>query len=544
MPDEQLPQGLPDIPEALALPERKWLPSLIWLVPIVAALIGGGLAVKAVWESGPTITLRFNTAEGLEAGKTKIKYKNVDIGDVKTITLAEDRSSVIATAQMARQAAKLLVQDTRFWVVRPRVAASGVTGLTTLVSGSYIGVDVGKSADRRDDFVGLETPPTISADRPGRLFVLRGEDMGSLDVGSPVYFRRVQVGQVVGFELETDGFGVTLRIFVGSPYDRFVKLDTRFWQASGIDLTVDATGLKLNTESLVALAVGGIAFQTPEELLDSPEARAETHFTLHPTRAKALAHPDTLAENFVLNFKESLRGLSVGAPVDFRGVVIGEVTDIEVNLNPVNHDLTMPVSVRLYPERLLARNRRATDEQRRVEPHALFNRLVARGLRAQLRNGNLLTGQRYVALDFFPGKTPAKLAWDTDPVELPTIPGSLEGLQTTLTEIAGKLGKVPFDAIGNDLRQALQTLDRTLKRTEQLVTRVDTEIAPEARAAISDARKTLGAAERTLAADAPLQQDMRETLREVTRAAESLRTLLDYLERHPESLIRGKKGEP
>jgi paraquat-inducible protein B len=436
------------------------------------------------------------------------------------------------------------VQDTRFWVVRPRVAASGVTGLTTLVSGSYIGVDVGKSADRRDDFVGLETPPTISTDRPGRLFVLRGEDMGSLDVGSPVYFRRVQVGQVVGFDLEKDGFGVTLRIFVGSPYDRFVKLDSRFWQASGIDLTVDATGLKLNTESLVALAVGGIAFQTPEELLGSPEARAETHFTLHPNRAKALAHPDTLAENFVLNFKESLRGLSVGAPVDFRGVVIGEVTDIEVNLNPANHDLTMPVSVRLYPERLLARNRRVTEEQRRVEPHALFDRLVARGLRAQLRNGNLLTGQRYVALDFFPGKTPAKLAWDTDPVELPTIPGSLEGLQTTLTEIAGKLGKVPFDAIGNDLRQALQTLDRTLKRTEQLVTRVDTEIAPEARAAISDARKTLGAAERTLAADAPLQQDMRETLREVTRAAESLRTLLDYLERHPESLIRGKKGEP
>jgi paraquat-inducible protein B len=544
MPDEQIPQGLPDLPEAVAAPERKWLPSLIWLVPIVAALIGGGLAVKAVWESGPTITLRFNTAEGLEAGKTKIKYKNVDIGDVKTITLAEDRSHVIATARMARQAAGLLVEDTRFWVVRPRVAASGVTGLGTLVSGSYIGVDIGKSTKKETDFTGLETPPTVSADRPGRVFVLRGEDLGSLDVGSPVFFRRVQVGQVVGFDLENDGFGVTLRVFVNAPYDRFVKLDTRFWQASGIDLTVDATGLKLNTESFVALALGGIAFQTPDELATSPQAKADTYFTLYPDRAKALARPDSLAENFVLNFKESLRGLAVGAPVDFRGVVIGEVTDIGLDMDPANHDLTMPVSIRLYPNRLFGKNLRSAENQNSAEPHALFDRLVARGLRAQLRAGNLLTGQRYVALDFFPGKTPAKLAWNADPVELPTIPGSLEGLQTTLTEIAGKLGKVPFDAIGNDLRQALQTLDRTLKRTEQLVAKLDTEIAPEARAAISDARKTLSAAERTLAADAPLQQDMRETLREVTRAAESLRTLLDYLERHPESLIRGKKGEP
>lgn len=540
MTEAQQDSGPAEIPEAISAREQRWLPSLIWLIPIIAALIGGALALKGILERGSTITISFKTAEGLEAGKTKIKYKNVDIGEVKRVTLSEDRASVIATAEMARQAEGILVDDTRFWVVRPRVAASGVTGLGTLLSGSYIGVEIGRSTKTLHEFVGLETPPSVIRDVPGKQYVLRGQDLGSLDVGSPIFLRRVQVGEIVSFDLDKDGNGVTLRIFVHAPYDHFVTADTRFWQASGIDLSVDATGLKLNTESLASIVLGGIAFQTPEESSALPPAEANTYFNLFPNRAKAMVPLDTSAANFVLNFKESLRGLSIGAPVDFRGVVIGEVTDIGVDLDPVVGSLAMPVRVRVYPERLLA-NRAGANPVKPMEPTALVDKLVARGLRAQLRTGNLLTGQLYVALDFFPRSRPAKIVWNKDPVELPTETGSLEGIQVTLAEIARKIEKIPFDAIGTDLQRAINTLDSTLKSTDHLVRRLDAELAPEVRAALTDARRTLGAAERTLSADAPLQQDMRDALHEVTRAAQALRVLADYLERHPEALIRGKK---
>ncbi|MGH6784583.1 MAG: intermembrane transport protein PqiB, partial [Sphingomicrobium sp.] len=241
----EAPRDATDIPEAV--PVRRRSVQIVWIIPIVAALIGGWLAVMAILERGPTIRITFKTAEGLEAGKTTIKYKNVNMGTVTRIELSEDRSRVIATAEVTPRAEGFLVADTRFWVVRPRIAGSQVSGLGTLVSGSYIGVDIGTSTKRKRKFTGLETPPIVTADLPGLEFVLSGEDLGSLDIGSPVYFRRIQVGQVVAFALDKGGEGVTLRIFVHAPYDRYVTASTHFWQASGIDLTLDAAGIKVQT---------------------------------------------------------------------------------------------------------------------------------------------------------------------------------------------------------------------------------------------------------------------------------------------------------
>ena len=260
------------IPEAAAVAPKRWPISLVWLIPLIVALIGAWLAAQAILERGPTITIRFKSAEGLEAGKTRIKYKSVDIGEVKSIGLSEDRSTVIVTAQLAKQAEKFLVEDTRFWIVRPRIAGGSVSGLTTLLSGSYIGVDVGKSQTDKNDFVGLETPPVVTRDLPGRQFVLHGDDVGSLDIGSPVFFRRIEVGQVVAFELNKDGKGVTLKVFINAPYDQYVTTGTQFWHASGLDFTLDASGIRVDTQSLSSLLVGGIAFQAPPDAsLAEPE---------------------------------------------------------------------------------------------------------------------------------------------------------------------------------------------------------------------------------------------------------------------------------
>lgn len=535
---------LPDVPEAVAESARRRSLPLVWLLPVIAVVVGGWLAVQAIRDRGPTITITFRTAEGLEAGKTKIRFKEVEIGTVKAIALSEDRTGVVVTAEIARAAEGLMVEDARFWVVRPRISGGGVSGIGTLLSGAYIGIDDGDSKVARRHFAGLEAPPVLTTGLPGREFVLRADDLGSISHGTPVYFRRLEVGEVVAYELDKDGSGVSARVFVHAPYDRFVNLGTRFWHASGIDVTVDASGFRVNTESLAAMLLGGIAFGTPPGAAPAVPAQAAAEFRLYGTRAAAFKREDTREQRYLLSFRESVRGLEPGAPVDFRGIVVGEVSAIQIDVDNERKQPVIAVEIRFFPERLRRITRGGRDAfPTPGESRAELDRLVAAGLRGQLRTGNLLTGQLYVAFDFFPKAPPAKVDWNESPPDLPTVGGGLQELQTTLASIAAKLDKIPYDEIAGDLRQALQSLNRTLGAVDTLVKRLDTDVAPELKATLVEARRTFANAERTLAADAPLQQEMREALREVSRAAASVRALAETLERQPESLIRGRREE-
>ncbi len=529
------------IPEAVAEPKKTHSIQLVWLIPIIAALVGGTLAVKTYLQKGPTITIAFKTGEGLEAGKTKIKFRDVEVGVVTEIVIAKDLKQVIATAELKKGATPYLVEDTRFWVVRPQISGGSVTGLGTLMGGSYINFDIGKSKQSLMAFKGLDTPPAITTDLPGTRFLLHALDIGSLDIGSPLYFRRIQVGQVISYDLDKGGNGVTFTVFVNAPYDQYVKANTRFWNASGIDLTVDASGLKLDTQSLVSILVGGIAFQTLDAEGEFPPTSPNTAFTLFVNREEAMKHRDTISQSYFMVFKESVRGLTVGAPVDFRGVIIGEVTDIRMELDPRTKEVNMLVFIRNYPERF--RSRVVGKLPSIKENEMLIGKLVESGLRAQLKSGNMLTGQLYVALDFFPNAKKAKIDRAKNPPQFPTTPGSLVELQATLDKILKKMDDLPLSEIVAEVRQTVQSLDATLKSADKTIKRVDADIVPEIRAALEEARKTLGAAKQTLSADAPLQTDLRETLRELSKAAQSLRVLTDYLERHPENLIRGKQED-
>jgi len=517
---------------------RNWLPSLIWLIPIVAAMVGITLVARILMERGPEVVLTFKTAEGLEAGKTAVKYKEVQIGTVQSIRLANDRSNVRVLVQLKKEAKSFTAQDTRFWVVRPRLDTSGISGLGTLVSGAYIGADAGSSEETSGEFTGLETPPIVTRDASGRQFLLHAHDVGSLDIGSPVYYRRIKVGQLAAYELDQDGRGVALRVFINAPYDKFVGVNTRFWHASGFDVELGAGGLKVRTQSLTTMLLGGIAFQAPDEER-GPVAQENTAFVLANDEAAAMKEPDGASQTMLLYFNQSLRGLAPGAAVDFRGVVIGEVKSIGVEFDRSEREFKMPVVVVIYPERLRRRANGSAGDLR-LSQLDRWQSLVAKGMRAQLRTGSLLTGQLYVALDFFPKEPAAKLDITRTPLELPTVPNGLDEIQSQVADIAGKLDKVPFEQIGADLRKTLATLNSTLQSTEQLARSLHNDVSPEMVAAMKDVRKTLNSADKTLADDSPLQQDMRQTLQELGRAAGSLRVLTDYLERHPESLLRGK----
>jgi paraquat-inducible protein B len=517
---------------------RNWLPSLIWLIPIVAALVGMTLVARILMERGPEIVLTFKTAEGLEAGKTAVKYKDVQIGTVDSLRLTQDRTHVRVTVKLNKDAEAFTASDTRYWVVRPRLGTAGISGLGTLLSGAYIVADPGIEDERAATFDGLEVPPIVTRDDTGRQYQLRAASLGSLDVGSPVYYRRIKVGQVAAYDLDTDGGGVTLSVFVNSPYDTFVGTNSRFWHASGLDVAINASGLTLRTQSLASIVLGGIAFGAPDEQRGDI-APANASFSLAADEALAMMEPDGPAQTLVLFFNQSLRGLAPGAPVDFRGVVIGEVRSIGVEFDRKERQFRMPVIVHVYPGRLSRRSVQklkasAFSQQRSIE----F--MIERGLRGQLRNGNLLTGQIYVALDFFPNVAPATVDFKKMPLELPTVASSLEELQSQVQSIATRMNKMPFEQIGTDLLTALASLNKTLASTEQLASTLNNDVSPEIMATMQDARKTMNSAQQTLQRDAPLQQDLRQTLQEVTRAASSLRQLTDYLERHPESLLRGK----
>jgi len=539
-----------DIPEVIIDRRRRRSSQLIWLVPIVALIIGISLAVQAWIDKGPVITISFKSGEGIEAGKTKIKYKDVQIGLVRSVIIAKDRSSVLVTADMAKEAEGFLKKDTRFWVVRARINGSSISGLGTLTGGSYIGMDVGTSMEGITEFAGLETPPAVTMDVPGRQFVLNAVDIGSLSIGSPVMFRHLQVGEVIFSDLDEDGETITLRVFVRAPYDKFVRNNTLFWHASGIDFKLDANGVKINTESMLSILMGGIAFQTPDDDDEVPQAEQNRHFTLFANMDEALKRPDNVVENYRLVFHESVRGLAVGAPVDLRGVTVGEVTRIAAEIDKVNKKVAMAVNIRFYPDRLRSRSRASTDRDKPTDSRNLLDSMVKRGFRAQLKSGSLLTGQLYVALDFFPDAAPAKINWSRPLPELPTAGGSMAQLQASLVHILQKLEKLPLEELTGDLRKTVQGFDSTLKSADTLLKNLDSSIVPEARQVLVDVRKTLDGANKalgevkaTMATDSPLQVDLRETLRELGRAAQSLRVLGDYLERNPESLIQGKQGD-
>ena len=575
---------LPGVPQATVVPARRTRISVVWIIPILAAVVAIGIAVQRIMNEGPTITIVFKAAEGLEAGKTVIKYKDVAIGQVTKVELSRDHSKVVVIAKMAKSVTDLMVVDAKFWVVEARVTLSGVSGLGTLLSGNYIGFEIGKSKQAQHDFTGIEVAPIITGGQPGRQFRLKADNLGSLGIGSPIYYRRLQAGQVIAYDLSADGKAIDFKIFINAPYDKFINPGTRFWNASGIDISVGAGGVDVRTESLVALLAGGLAFDTPPFAEPAGPAAAETAFTLYPDRATAMKQPDAVSKRYVLYFNETLRGLSKGAPVTLFGLTAGEVLEVGLDIDPAAGRVRGRVETAFFPERLMARlsqdqaaagDALVKSEQQR---QAFLQRLVEqRGLRAQLRSGNLLTGQLFVALDFFPDAPKAKVDWRVEVPVFPVVPSTLLDLEAKLSSIVAKLEKLPleeigadvtkalgtlnsmiakletlpYEAIGADVTKALATLNSTLEVAGTALNHFDRDLTPALKTAIEDLRQAVVTANvllkntdaTLLGKDAPAQQELRDALQEISAAARSVRVLADYLDRHPEALIRGKSED-
>lgn len=525
---EQKPES--DFPEA---GYRRKRPSLVWLVPAVALLVGLLLLLQTWLSMGPEISISFESATGLEAGKTPVKYKDVTVGTVTAIALSHDGSHVVATVSINKNSESIARVDTRFWVVRPRIGISGVSGIDTLLSGAYIGVDKGTSLQPSDAFKGLETPPTIISGMPGKTFTILANDLGSLDIGSPVYFRRIQVGRLSSYRLRADGRGIELHVFVDAPYDRFVTTDTRFWNASGVDVTLGADGLKLNTQSMATVMAGGIAFATPSDGGGVPAA-GEASFELSKDEQTAMAPPDGPGQLIRLRFDQSLRGLAVGAPVEYSGLNIGRVQSIRLDYDARTHRFPSVVDMVVYPRRIGNVLEKLPKYGGDVEQQAaqFLGTMVKYGLRAQARSANLLTGQLYISLEFVPGAPTVAFDMQARPLTLPTVSGSFDHMQEQIASILTKIEKMPLDSIGRRVDSSLADLHETL-------TQVNGSVLPAATQTLQQTNHALSTVQGAFDADAPLQQNLQQTLLELQRTSSSIRTISDMLGRHPEALLRG-----
>jgi paraquat-inducible protein B len=504
-----------EIPEAAVKP-RKGI-SIVWIIPIVAALIGAWVAYKSISEVGPTIVITFESAEGLVADKTRVKYKDVDVGLVKAVDLEDDLKHVEVTVQMQKGSRGYLTEKTRFWVVKARINAGTVSGLGTLLSGAYIAIDPVNGGEFVKDFVGLESVPVVTTHLPGQHFKLKAARRGSLDVGAPIYFRQIQVGEVVSYKLSEDGKTVNFEIFINAPHHLKVRENTRFWNASGIDVTLSAAGFNLDMESAVSLISGGLAFEVPPDVPPGDVAAADRVFTLFDDRTAAFQQKITVRNKFLLYFDGTVRGLAPDAPVEFRGIKLGRVISVDLEYDIDKQEFHIPVLIEIEPERFSTGFTNLTEAEHR----SIKEEFIKRGLRAQLKTGNFLTGMLYVDLEFFPDAEVEEIRYVNGIEVLPTIPTSIQEITRNVTALLNKVKAVPFDKIGADMTQTLSHLDKT----------------------IIQAGDTLKSIDKTYAEDSAMARELQTSIRELAEAARSLRILADYLERHPEALLRGKEAQ-
>ena len=540
--------------------------SWIWAIPVVTLIIGGWLAWSTLSQRGPLITITFQTAEGLQANQSHVRHKDVDMGVVTKVQLAPDRKGVEVTVRMSREAEPLLTEGARFWVVRPRFFAGSLEGLQTLFSGSYIDLlpAPGGGGEPKREFVGLENPPVLQSDVPGRTFLLKAQRIGSLNLGSPIMFRDLDVGEVLGWDIGEMAREITVHVFVRAPFDKYVHNDSRFWNASGMRVALTGTGLQLQVESLRSVLLGGIAFDTPDGSTETAESEADRTFVLYVDQEAADSAAYTRSIPFVANFTGSVSGLTTGAPVTLHGLKIGTVTGASLEYDQAIDNVVAPVHFTLEPQRVSL-----LDLPKGGDLDARLADLVRRGLRVKLESANFLTGQKQLALDLYKDAGTEVLGKSGDDYVIPVLGGSAEDVASAATNLVNRLNDIPFATIGQNLSQllvntnaligdkrlsdSLAGLQATLAGTQTLIANLNHGLTPMTSrmpAIASDLEESVRHLNRLTTSfesgyggDSRFNRDLSRMMGQLSDAARSIRVLADLLSRHPEALIRGRTDQ-
>lgn len=542
----------PPVGQARPVPRARRTFGVVWLIPLVAL----GLAAWVGWTTwssrGPAITVTFQTATGIEAGKTKLRYRDIDIGQVESVTIGPELKTVKTTIQVQAAASRLITESSRFWVVRPRIGGGQVSGLETLVSGAYIEVDPGEETGSKSEFTGLENPPRVRSDTPGQAFVLRAPKLGGLSVGSPVMFRGITVGEITDFEPPSEHEDLIIHFFVRQPFSDLVSGNSRFWRQQAVDFDLSSNGVHFAIGSLETLLRGGVVFDAPPG--GEPAARGQA-FNLFEDQTELAEGNISQRLPLISYFDGSVRGLNAGAPVELRGIRIGTVREVGLEYDATAKEVRIPVIYEIEPQRVRIVGGKVEATGKDV---AAF---VQRGLRAQLATGNLITGQMLISLEFVPDAPPATVTKERGMYVMPSVPSSIDSLERSLTDILDKIAKLPIDELteqltltaeaiakiagSGELQQVMVNVNKVLTELSSLTGNLDRTSGP-ALTELQSTAKALGdaarSAENLMGPRSDTRQEINQMMKELTSAARSIGNLAAYLERHPEALLRGKTG--
>jgi paraquat-inducible protein B len=525
--------------EALIKPVRTI--SKIWLVPIVAFFIGVWMVYYQWSNQGPLITIEFKTATGLEAGKTKIKTRNVDIGVVKNIELSDDLSGVLVTARMDKNAASILHPDNQFWIVSPRVSLSGVSGLGTILSGPYINMAPGSEPEMSEKFVALEAPPVTPAGTPGLHVTLNSQSEFAYKKGDHVIYKGIKVGEFEDIFFNFEERIVYYNTFIEAPYHKLITTNTKFWDISGIKMKLGASGIQMSTGSLETLLTNGVTFGIPEGMPVGEQITERSFFDVHLNYDSASEERFKLSAKYIILVKDTIRGLQVGAPVEYRGLVIGKV--LAINSLENNHDSILeqgydiPVIISIQPGRVQQPDNAIGLEFIRKQT-SLW---IERGLRATLKTGNLLTGALFVDLQHYPDAPLIKTQRLQGYEVVPTISGEFTEITTKVTAILDNINEIKLKAISDNannmlsqIAQAAQTLQGTAITASRLLTTVHED---KVSTALTDTLTNLSNLSKDFSADSETYKELNHTMQSLQSTLKELQPLLLQLNSTPNSLI-------
>ncbi len=525
--------------------------SSIWIIPGLALLLGAWMLFNAIIHADPVIEVRFDTADGIEAGRTKVKTRNIEIGLVESVRLSEDYESVVVSIQIKRESAALLREDSLFWVVRPRIGLGGISGVGTLLSGAYIVLEPGDSEESKSEFVGLENPPVTPASAEGVRLSLFSETSGAIKLGDPILYRGRRVGQVDAAEFEVDNNRFRYDVFVRAPYDSLITAPTRFWKASAIQLKADADGFSINADSMGSILAGGVAFDLPEGGRLGADVEDGATFILYETKDDIDRFPHHYYAEYLLFFNDSVRGLKVGAPVEYRGIQVGHVMDVSFSYLQGRElfgsdEVPVPALIRVYPGHFqlddtpegLARM------QELVEQH------TGSGLRAALQRGNLITGNLFIGMDFFEQSDEpfdeAGLDWGY--AVFPTQSVGLEQIERRIVDILNTVDELPLTDLTTEVREAIAHARTMFDNSTGLIAGLDTLFSNDKTQELpARFEKTLAAVESTVNGFTPesaVYGELESSFKNLNAALSDLQRLARKLERQPNAILFSKPAKP
>ena len=508
--------------------------SVIWIIPIVALVIGLWMVVQTKLSEGPTITISFDSADGLTAGKTKIEYLNVVIGMVTDITLNPGLDGVLVTVELDPKAKEMLREDTRFWVVRARVGAGSISGLGTLLSGAYIELGPGEGKKGRLEFTGLELPPMTAVGAPGVQLTLYTDHAGSVSTGDAILYNGYKVGQIESTVFDSERIQVRYDVFIDAPFDKLVTSTVRFWNTSGINIKASAEGLDVRTGSLNTILLGGVAFGVPEGLAEGDPVENGTEFKLYRNHSDMEKQPYDHHMYYVMAFDQSLRGLEPGAPVEYRGIQVGSVVrvmskELIANRN-TKKGAPIPVLVSLEPGRL-----ELPDTEVSVQLlEQSISQGVAIGLRGTLETGSLITGALFVNIDYYENAEKAEMGEWEGFTSIPTIPSGLGRIEDQLNTFLATLNELPLEDTVGSLDDALASLDSTLKSVDGILNQQGTQnLTEELSGTLAELRKILA----ELAPEGAAYQSLNSSINELNQTLYNVQELTRTLADKPNALV-------